>query len=134
MQITDEMVEVGARAASVRYPEGDGSAPGQAWYWSERHNHPANEFAHEARDEDREIARSVLTAVAEKRECQVCGGDTGRYDFDPQACACSRPTSNFRRYAMVFDGEEGWTMLPDPDGEYVKFEDVATLTTKGNQP
>lgn len=28
------------------------------------------------------------------------------------------------RYAMVFDGEEGWIMLADPDGEYVKFSDI----------
>lgn len=35
------------------------------------------------------------------------------------------------RYAMVFDGEEGWTMLPDPDGEYVKFDDVANTSKDG---
>ena len=57
--------------------------------------------------------------------CLLCGGDTARYDFDPQGCVCARPTERLRRYAMVFDGEEGWTMLPDPDGEWVKFEDAA---------
>lgn len=38
---------------------------------------------------------------------------------------------NLRRFAMVFDGEEGWTMLPDPDGDYVKFDDVATASNGG---
>ena len=56
--------------------------------------------------------------------CPRCGGDPGRYNFDPLGCACARPTEGLRRYAMVFDGDEGWTMLPDPDGEYVKFEDL----------
>lgn len=63
--------------------------------------------------------------------CPCCGGDTGRYDFDPQGCACARPAESLRRYAMVFDGEEGWIMLPDPDGEYVKFEDLTTTKAKG---
>lgn len=40
---------------------------------------------------------------------------------------------SLRRCAMVFDGEEGWIMLPDPDGEYVKFEDVAR-TASGDKP
>lgn len=48
-----------------------------------------------------------------------------------QGCSCARPTDNLRRYAMVFDGEEGWTMLPDPDGEYVKFEDLTTNVASG---
>ncbi len=38
--------------------------------------------------------------------------------------------SSLCRYAMVFDGEDGWTMLPDHAGEYVKFDDVAN-TSKG---
>lgn len=63
--------------------------------------------------------------------CPNCGGDTDRYDFDHQGCSCARPTESLRRYAMVFDSEEGWTMLPDPDGEYVKFEDVVAITTSG---
>ncbi|MFC6444587.1 hypothetical protein [Shinella zoogloeoides] len=41
-------------------------------------------------------------------------------------------SSRLPRYAMIFDGEEGWTMLPDPDGEYVKFEDVASEPKGGN--
>ncbi|MFP5078256.1 hypothetical protein ACLE20_13190 [Rhizobium sp. YIM 134829] len=49
-----------ARAISSRYPSGDGSKEGEAWYWSERYDHPANEFEHESRDEDRAIAKAAL--------------------------------------------------------------------------
>lgn len=34
--------------------------------------------------------------------------------------------THLTRYAMVYDGEEGWIMLPDPSGEYVLFTDVST--------
>jgi len=69
-------------------------------------------------------ALSDQERAVEVKACQVCGGDIARYDFDPQGCACGRPAENLRRFTMVFDGEDGWTMLPDPDGEYVKFEDA----------
>lgn len=49
-----------ARAISSRYPSGDDSKEGEAWYWSKRHDHPGNEFAHECRDEDRTIAKAAL--------------------------------------------------------------------------
>lgn len=58
------LVDAVARAASCRSPSGDGSRVGEAWYWSERHDHPANETAHEFRNEDRKVAASVLAALS----------------------------------------------------------------------
>ncbi|MBV5271165.1 MAG: hypothetical protein JZU55_16270 [Afipia sp.] len=34
-------------------------------------------------------------------------------------------SSPIERFSMTFDGEEGWIMLGDPDGEYVRYADVA---------
>lgn len=53
-----------ARAISSRYPSGDGSNESEAWYWADLHNHPGNEFAHECRDEDRQIAKAVLAVLS----------------------------------------------------------------------
>ncbi len=75
----------------------------------------------------RETEEEDKTAAENPTPCKVCGGDAERYDFDPLGCSCAKSTENphgYRRFSLVFDGEEGWTMLPDPDGEYVRFVDA----------
>lgn len=64
-EISEAIVEAAARKSSrKRFPSGDGSAEDEAWYWSDRFDHPGNTFEHECRDEDRLIARSCLEAAA----------------------------------------------------------------------
>lgn len=53
----------------------------------------------------------------------------GRSEFEKRFKAITDPAPEanveLQRYAMIFDGEEGWDMYPTPDGEYIKYADIA---------
>lgn len=70
--VSDDLVEEIARALSEasNCPRECNQAVAGAWWWDTRHDHPANEFAHECRADDMRQARAILPII-QRREQQA---------------------------------------------------------------
>lgn len=79
-----------ARAVSKHGNPEDNKGDGFAWWWHPRFDHPGNSFEHECREEDRQRARDVLSALS-PAPSQEAGGASFQSRVQPWMMACFGP-------------------------------------------